>query len=137
MSENNSGKSMFIGFLAGGAIGAALALLYAPKNGKELRSDIKGKADEYYGEAEKYVAEAKDKVKDILSEGRKKSEKLVSDARLKSGGLLKDAENIFEEAKSKAANTLNTGKESIEKEGVRLKDAVKAGVDAYKSSINT
>ena len=136
MSENNVGKGLLIGFLAGGAIGAILALLYAPKSGKDLRSDIKEKADEYMGEAEKYIADAKDKAKDMINEGKKKSEKLISDAKIKSDELLKDAEKIFGEAKSKTATVINTGKETVENESGRLKDAVKAGVDAYKSSKN-
>ncbi|MDR3627240.1 MAG: YtxH domain-containing protein [Ignavibacteriaceae bacterium] len=136
MSENNVGKGLLIGFLAGGAIGAVLALLYAPKSGKELRGDIKEKADEYLGEAEKYIAEAKDKAKDMINEGKKKSEKLISDAKLKSEELLKDAEKVFGEAKVKASSAINTGKENLENESGRLKDAVKAGVDAYKSSKN-
>jgi gas vesicle protein len=136
MSENNVGKGILFGFLAGGTIGAILALLYAPKSGKELRNDIKEKADEYLGEAEKYIAEAKDKAKDMINEGRKKSEKLISDAKIKSEELLKDAEKIFDEAKSKAAGKINLSKETLESEGGRLKDAVKAGVDAYKSSKN-
>ncbi|MGA7720507.1 MAG: YtxH domain-containing protein, partial [Ignavibacteriaceae bacterium] len=80
MSKNNNGKGVLIGFLAGGALGAIIALLYAPKSGKELRSDIKVKADEYLGEAEKYIAEAKDKAKDMINEGKKRSEKLINDA---------------------------------------------------------
>lgn len=71
MSENNMGKGLLIGFLAGGAVGAVLALLYAPKSGKELRNDIKVKADGYLDEAEKYIAEAKDKAKDLINEGKK------------------------------------------------------------------
>ena len=136
MSENNVGKGLLIGFLAGGAVGAVLALLYAPKSGKELRGDIKEKADEYMGEAEKYIADAKDKAIDMINEGKKKSEKLISDAKLKSEELLKDAEKIFGEAKSKTSTVINAGKENIEVEGGRLKDAVRAGVDAYKSSKN-
>jgi gas vesicle protein len=136
MSENNVGKGMLIGFLAGGAIGAILALLYAPKSGKELRSDIKVKADEYMGEAEKYIADAKDKAKDMINEGKKKSEKLISDARIKSEELLKDAEKIFGDAKLKTSAAINTGKGTVEAESGRLKEAVKAGVDAYKSSKN-
>ena len=136
MSENNAGKSILIGFLAGGAIGAILALLYAPKSGKELRSDIKEKADEYLGEAEKYIAEAKDKAIDMINESKKKSEKLISDAKNGSEELLRDAEKIFGDAKSKTATTINTSKENTENESGRLKGAVKAGVDAYKSSKN-
>ena len=67
-NENNFGKGMLIGFLTGGAIGAALALLYAPKSGRELRQDIKLKSDEYLDDAEKYIAEAKDRAIDLPSE---------------------------------------------------------------------
>ena len=41
MSSDKS-KGLLFGFLAGGVIGAVLALLYAPKSGKELRKDIRG-----------------------------------------------------------------------------------------------
>jgi len=136
MSDNNVGKGVLLGFLAGGAVGAILALLYAPKSGKELRGDIKVKADEYLGEAEKYIADAKDKAKEMINEGKKKSEKLISDAKIKSEELLRDAEKIFGEAKEKTATVISTGKENLESESGRLKDAVKAGVDAYKSSKN-
>ena len=59
--ENNFGGGFFVGLLAGGALGAALALLYAPKTGKELRQDIRSRTDGYLDEADKYIAEAKDK----------------------------------------------------------------------------
>ena len=39
--DNNLAKGFLIGFLAGGAVGAVVALLTAPKSGKELRADIK------------------------------------------------------------------------------------------------
>ena len=89
-----------------------------------------------WAKLKKYIAEAKDKAKDMINEGKKRSEKLINDAKIKSEELLKDAEKIFGEAKIKAANTINISKENIENEGGRLKDAVKAGVDAYKSSKN-
>lgn len=40
--EDNSGK--LIWFLAGASIGAAIALLYAPKSGEEIRRLLKEKA---------------------------------------------------------------------------------------------
>jgi vacuolar-type H+-ATPase subunit H len=72
----------------------------------------------------------------MINEGKKKSEKLISDAKNKSKELLKDAEKIFCNAKSKVSTTINTSKENTENESGKLKDAVKAGVDAYKSSKN-
>jgi gas vesicle protein len=76
-SDNNMGKGLFLGILAGGAIGALVALLYAPKSGRELRKDIKHKTDEYMEDAEKYIADAREKAKAMVNEGKKKSEKLL------------------------------------------------------------
>ncbi|MHB8581296.1 MAG: YtxH domain-containing protein [Ignavibacteriaceae bacterium] len=135
--DNGSGKNFIIGFIAGGAIGAIFALLYAPKSGKELRGDIKSKTDSLMDDANDYINEAKDKAKDLINDGRKKSDKLISDAKVKSEELLKDAEKIFNDAKAKANIVLSAGKETIEKETENLKSALKAGVDAYKNTKNS
>ena len=134
MSQDNSSKGLLVGFLAGGAIGAIVALLYAPKSGRELRSDIRTKSDEYYDDVEKYYADARDKAKDLINDGKKKSEKLISDAKVKSEELLKDAEKIFNDAKSKAEGYVAKGKDTIDQESAKVKTAVKAGVDAYKET---
>jgi gas vesicle protein len=81
--ENNFGSGLFVGLLFGGALGAALALLYAPKTGKELRQDIKSRTDDYLDEADKYIAEAKDKAIHLINDGKKKSEKLIKEAKQK------------------------------------------------------
>ena len=135
--ENNHGKGLLIGLLIGGAIGAIAGLLFAPKSGRELRQDIKNKSDEYLDDAERYVADARTKAKDLINEGKKRSERLISDAKTKSDELLKDAEKIFSDAKSKASGAVQTGKKTIENETDKLKTAFKAGVDAYKESKNT
>ena len=40
MSNEKKGKDLLIGAVVGGLLGAATALLFAPKSGRELRSDI-------------------------------------------------------------------------------------------------
>jgi gas vesicle protein len=99
--ENGHVKGLFVGLLAGGAIGALVALLNAPKSGKELHKDIKSKTDEYYDETEKFIAEAKEKARDTINEGEKRSKQLIVNAKSKSEELLKKAERIFAEAKNK------------------------------------
>ena len=132
--ENNFGKGLILGFLAGGAIGAAFALLYAPKSGKELREEIKSKSDDYLDDAEKYLAEAKDKAMNLINDGKKKSENLISDAKVKADKLMKDAEKVFQDAKVKSGEYIKTGKESAEHKRDQIKTAIKAGVDAYKET---
>jgi len=126
-----------IGFLAGGAVGAVIALLTAPKSGKELRADIKMKSEEYLDEAEKYLTEAKDKARELINEGKKKSERIIHDARSKSEDILKDAEKVFKDAKVKTTDVFYAGKEKLESEADRIKSSVKAGLDAYKEAKNS
>jgi gas vesicle protein len=80
MSENNGGSNVAF-FLAGAGIGAILALLFAPKSGRETRDylsqravesrdKVAAKSQEYRRQAEGYVDKAKDvvnKQKDQLS----------------------------------------------------------------------
>lgn len=136
MKDEGINKGLFLGFLAGGAIGAILALLYAPKSGKELRSDIKLKSDELLTEAEKQLAIAKEKARALVNDGKKKSDEMVKIAVEKSGKILQDAEKIYDSAVEKTTKVVNTGKEKIEDVADRIKTSVKAGVDAYQESKN-
>lgn len=131
--ENGLGKGLLIGFLTGAAVGSIIALLFAPKSGKELREDIKTKSQDFIEDADKYISNAKDKASQLINEGKKKSEKLVADTKEKVESLLGEAERILTDAKDKAGNVASSSKEKIEKESERLKTAIKAGMDAYKT----
>lgn len=52
------GKSLFLGFLIGGAVSATVALLSAPSSGRELRSQIKTQSLEW-----------KDTIDELLQDG--------------------------------------------------------------------
>ena len=126
MAEDNKlMKGLFLGFLGGTAVGAILALLYAPKSGKELRADLREKADDLLEEAEGQIEAARSKASAIVTEAKKRSEHLVTDATKKAQTLIQDADKVLTGARQKGAH--------IVEEGARLKDAVKAGVDAYKT----
>ncbi len=132
MSSNNSrAKGFLIGFLAGGTVGAIVALLTTPKSGKELRGDIKQKSGEYFDEADKYFTETKNKAGELINEGKRKYAMIMNDIKSKPEEMLKDAERVFNDTKEKTKDVLNAGKEKIETETGRLKSSVKAGIDAY------
>ncbi len=121
MTQNNGmGKGLVIGLLAGGAIGAILALLYAPKSGKELRADIREKTDDLVGSAEEYLHAAKSKAGEIVSEAKRRSDQLISEAKKKADSLLEDADKVISDARQKVG--------PIVAEGTKVKEAVKAGV---------
>lgn len=131
--DNDLGKGLLIGFITGSVIGSIVALLYAPKSGKELRQDIKEKTDELMEEAEGYLANAKVKATELMNDGKKKSEKLIAETKIKVDGLMKEAEQVLQEAKSKTNDIIASGKSNLEKESEKLKNAFKAGMDAYKN----
>jgi len=81
--DNNYGKGLLLGFIAGGIVGSVIALLYAPKAGKELRQDIKDKSGEYMDEAGEYMQKAKTKAQELINDGKQKSERLISEAKKK------------------------------------------------------
>jgi len=126
--KNGTTRGLVIGLLAGSAIGAVLALLYAPKSGKELRADIKQKTGDLIDDAEAYLQAARSKAGDIVTDAKRRSNQLISDAQKKANTLLDDAEKVLSGARQK------TG--AIVEEGTRVKDAVKAGMDAYKEERN-
>lgn len=132
MSQNNSVKGFLIGFLAGGTIGAIVALLTAPKSGKELRGEIKQKSGEYLDEADKYFTEKKTQAGKMLNEGKRKFTMIVNDVKSKPGEILTDAERVYNDTKVKTKELLNSSKEKIETEADRLKSSVEAGMETYK-----
>ena len=71
--RQNDGRGLVIGFIVGGVIGAALALLFAPKKGKILREDLKRKAGEWFDEAGNLIDDASDKVSSAAKEITKRA----------------------------------------------------------------
>jgi len=120
--KNGMTKGLVLGILIGGVVGAVAALLYAPKPGKELRSDIKRKATDLADGASEYLKTAKSKTQEFVNQGKTRSDQVVSDVREKAGHLMDDAEKVLSEIRER------TGPE-----GSKIKAAFRAGVDAYKN----
>lgn len=123
-NEGNTVKGFLFGLLAGGALGAALALLYAPKTGTEFRGDIKKRKEELLEDAEEYISSAREKAVHMINDGKKRADSLIIDARKRAEELLHDAEDVLTGAKTKAGDLVG--------EGEKIRDAMKAGVDTFK-----
>jgi len=66
----SSSGGIFMAFLAGGLIGAGLALLYAPVSGREARERIEGLAGDLRKKAEGWTGDVKTKVESFIEEER-------------------------------------------------------------------
>lgn len=132
MSQNTKNvKGFFIGFLAGSAVGAVVALLTTPKSGENLRKEIKQKSDEYFDEVDKYLAETKNNAGKVIEESRRKFANILHDIKSKPEAIYRDAERVFNDAKGKTIEVFNSGKEIVETETERLTSSVKAGIETY------
>jgi gas vesicle protein len=66
----SSSGGILLAFLAGGLVGAGLALLYAPVSGREARERIGGLAGDFKKKSEDWAGEAKQKVEQFIDEER-------------------------------------------------------------------
>jgi gas vesicle protein len=68
--REEGGGSFLMGLLAGTVLGAGLGMLFAPKSGAELRSQIGGQAGRLRDKANDTYSQASDKVGQMVDRGR-------------------------------------------------------------------
>ncbi|HFE63684.1 hypothetical protein B1H10_06265 [candidate division KSB1 bacterium 4484_188] len=119
--ENGRTTEFLKGLLIGGIVGSVVALLYAPKSGKETREDISKKTDEL-------LVKAKDEYEARLEQSKKAYESAIQ--------RLKELEGVarkkVEEVEEKVEELSEKGKETVAESKGRLKKAIDAGVGAFK-----
>jgi gas vesicle protein len=105
MSDNDSGSGVVLSFLLGGLAGAALALLYAPRSGRETRDQL----------AERF--------QDGASRGRELKERAISRGRQ----AVDDAGEYFERQrdnlstrKERLATAIEAGRQAFQEEKEKL-----------------
>lgn len=97
MANNDNGLcagTVLLSFLAGAAVGAGVALLIAPKTGREIREKISGLTEDAVDKIKGYVSEAQDKLMSTLEDGKE----------------------VIKEKKSILSTALEAGKEAMERE---------------------
>ena len=100
MSEEcgDSGLGFAVGFILGGALGASLALLFAPEPGRQTRERLRDLA-----------ADVRDKTMAVSGELRDKAEEVLERSR-----------QVFEEKKATLSTAVQAGKEASQRERERL-----------------
>ena len=102
MAQNVNGGfsagSILMSFFVGGLVGAGIALLVAPKSGRETRQQLKELAEDVKQKAEGYIEQMKEQVSTVVEKGK----------------------DLLEEQKSILVSAVEAGKEAYEKEKEKL-----------------
>ncbi|HXX53670.1 MAG TPA: YtxH domain-containing protein [Thermodesulfovibrionales bacterium] len=107
MCEDN--KTIAGAFLVGGLIGAAIALLYAPKAGRETRKDISRAAKKIKRDAVELVEETIQSIDDFAGEVKQKATDIIEKSM-----------ELSDTAKKEVVKSLDYGQKIIEKQKKRI-----------------
>ncbi len=132
-NSNDYSKGFLIGALVGGVAGAITALLLAPKSGAELRRDITDTSNDVILKASDYFKHVENQMGDYINVSKEKAIDIVDSARTKAENLLYEAEGVLKDARQKAVNA----KDNVEYKIGNLKDAAKAGADAFTTELKS
>jgi len=124
MSDNNSDFGAFLaGFVIGGLVGAATALLLAPQSGEETRTVIRDKGIELKDKAGESTAEARVRAETALKEAQARYDAVTQQAKDKTDELLQRGQVVLEEQKSKVEGAIAARKKPAEDEGAPAEPA--------------
>jgi gas vesicle protein len=107
MSENNNELGSFLaGFVIGGLVGAAVALILAPQSGQEMRSQIADKSQALRQQSGERIQQYRDLAGSRTEEYRERAGSVVADARSRiqetSGPVLEQARIVLDSGKERA-----------------------------------
>jgi gas vesicle protein len=110
-------------FVAGLAIGAGLALLFAPKSGEETRRELQRQARRVGDQAQDFVSELSGSVGDK-----------INDAKEKIGSRIDAARDAVELKRRQVTNAVEAGREAAQQARVELEQRIAETKAAYKES---
>jgi gas vesicle protein len=111
--REEGGGSFLMGLLAGTVLGAGLGMLFAPKSGSELRSQISGQIADQTGKlrdaADPYYQQATEKVSQIVDRGKEAYDRARSSVSNLTAQGTSGAASPSTEAKSAVGTTSTSG----------------------------
>ena len=132
--EEASATTKLTYLLIGGGIGAALALLFAPKSGQELRGDIADATRKGVEKGKETAALVGEKAGDYYEVSRDKASELYQTAQTKAGELAEKAGELKDKAGEyvdKASGLTDKAKEAVSATKNPFSAAIEAGKEAY------
>ena len=109
--------------LMGIAIGAGIALLFAPKTGEETRRDLQRRARKVSDQAQDLVSEVPDSVSQTIQSAREKVETRIDSTR-----------SAVELKRRQVSNAVDAGRQAARQARVELEQRIAETKAAYKES---
>ena len=110
-------------FLVGLAVGAGLALLFAPRTGEETRRDIERRARKVGNQAQDFVSGVTESVGEKIQEARASVENRIDSAR-----------SAVELKRRQVTNAVDAGRAAAQQARVELEQRIAETKAAYKES---
>jgi gas vesicle protein len=110
-------------FVAGIAIGAGLALLFAPKTGEETRRDLQRRARRVGDQAQDFVSEVTESMSQRFQEARSSVEEHIDSAR-----------SAVDLKRRQVTNAVDAGRAAAQQARVELEQRIAETKAAYKES---
>jgi gas vesicle protein len=110
-------------FLAGLAVGAGIALLFAPRSGEETRRDLERRARKIGGQAQDLVSDVTESVTEKIQEAKAGVESRIDSAR-----------NAVELKRRQVNNAVDAGRAAAQQARVELEQRIAETKAAYKES---
>ena len=99
LERTESGGSFLMGLLAGTVIGAGLGMLFAPKSGSELRSDLGNRIADQTGRVREVADQTYAKARDIADQTYNKAGEKVSQ-------MVDRGREAYDRARTSAGSTI-------------------------------
>lgn len=138
MGDNNDqggGGGFILGLLMGSAVGAVVALLYAPQRGDDTRVQLAQKSSEYAETAKAKTSEIADTIRQNAGDYTGKASGVVDTLKTKSnevaGQVAGKTAEVLATAKGTATNLAFQGKAFVDAKTTQVTEAVNAGKDGY------
>jgi len=109
MSNRNGATVGAMMLVAGGIIGAGVALLFAPQSGKRTRKDIS-----------RYAKKTRDKASDMVDDLTDSVSDLVDSVTEKTGDLIDQGRHLAKDAKKEMLSSIEHGLDKLEKQRNKL-----------------
>jgi gas vesicle protein len=133
MSEQDSEVGNFLaGFVIGGLVGAAVALLMAPQSGEETRATIMEKSIELKDKAVVSAEEARTRAEKAMEDARMRAEESVEELRMR-------IDELAQVTKERASDLQQRGQAVLDDQKARLggvKESVEKAVESAAQEIS-